>query len=304
MINDSEFNKKFSLPLVNGEFVNDKTFKQVSVLSPSFQYGLTVFEGIRAYYDSKGIYKPFLLNKHIKRIINSSKLIGIKLDFSISEIEEDIKKIIKISNFSNDIYIKYMIGFLDSGSWFSFSNPDRIGFCYELPSTLRSGKLEFLSASFTSIQRISSDVLSPKIKCGANYINSRMGVLDVNKGFSNSIIPIFIDNNGFISETSGACLFIIKGMDVITPSLTSSVLESITRSYVLEKIAPYIEGYSFKEKFIDRWDVLSSDAVFIVGTNVEIKGINKIDHVEFNKNNKALIDIFHQFRKIIDYKDD
>ena len=59
MINDSELNKKFSLPLVNGEFVNDKTFKQVSVLSPSFQYGLTVFEGIRAYYDSKGIYKPF-----------------------------------------------------------------------------------------------------------------------------------------------------------------------------------------------------------------------------------------------------
>ena len=124
-------------------------------------------------------------------------------------------------------------------------------------------------------------------------------MLDVNDGFSNSKIPIFIDNNGFVSETSRACIFIIKGNNVITPTLTSSVLGSITRSYIIESIASNLNKINFKEDFINRWDVLNADSVFLVGTNVEIKAIKKIDHIEYQQNNKVLIDIFNQFRKIL-----
>ena len=299
MNKESNINKKFSSPIINGEILKDNSFKQVSVLSPSFQYGLTVFEGIRAYRNKEGINKPFLLSQHINRIIESAKLLGIKINFSNKEIEEDIKKLLSNNKFDNDIYIKYIIAFLDTGTWHSYSNPDRVAFSYELPSSLRLNNPEYLEASFTSIKRISSNVLSPKIKCGANYINSRMGVLDVNDGFANSKIPIFIDNNGFVSETSGACIFIIKGNNVITPTLTSSVLGSITRSYIIESIASNLNKINFKEDFINRWDVLNADSVFLVGTNVEIKAIKKIDHIEYQQNNKVLIDIFNQFRRIL-----
>ena len=295
----SEIYNKFSSPIINGEIITNNSFKQVSILSPSFQYGLTVFEGIRAYKNVNGDSKPFLLRNHINRLINSSKLLGIKIDFSYLEIENDIYQLLNNNKIKNDIYIKCIIAFLDTGSWNSYLNPDRVVFCYELPSSFRSNNPEYLTASFTSINRISSNVLSPKIKCGANYINSRMGVLDVNDGFLNSKIPIFIDSNGFISETSGACIFIIKGKNVITPSLSSSVLESITRSYILESIASVLKDITFREDFIDRWDVFNADAVFIVGTNVEMKGIKKIDHIEYPQNNEILISIFREFRKII-----
>ena len=212
MQKNEESNHEFSPPIINGKLVKDNCFNKVSVLSPSFQYGLSVFEGIRAYRNNKGQLLPFLIDEHVNRIINSSKLLGIKINFTFLDIKKDIE--IMLGNNCNfqDIYIKYIICFLGEGSWYSSFNPDRVGFFYESPSCLRKSDPEYLNASFTSINRISSNVISPKIKCGANYINSRMGVLDVNKIGSYTNIPIFIDNNGFVSETSGACLFVIKGM--------------------------------------------------------------------------------------------
>jgi len=292
-------NNKFSSPLINGEIVKDNSFNKVSVLSPSFQYGLTVFEGIRAYTNKEGIVLPFLLNEHIKRIIDSSKLLGIKLNFSILDIKKDIEIMIKNNYNFKDIYIKYIICFLGEGSWYSSLNPDRVCFFYESASSLRKEKPEYLNASFTSINRISSNIISPKIKCGANYINSRMGVLDVNDIGSYSNIPIFIDNSGFVSETSGACLFIIKGNEIITPTMSSSILDSITRKYILKSIALKLNQFIFKEELIDRWDVLNADAVFIVGTNVEIKGIKAIDHIEYKTDNKLFLTIFDQFKEIL-----
>ena len=290
---------KFSSPIINGKLVSDNSFNKVSVLSPSFQYGLTVFEGIRAYINDQGDLVPFLLDEHIKRLIDSSKLLGIKLNFSISDIKDDIKLILKAKNQTQDIYIKYIICFLGEGSWYSSNDPDRVCFSYLSPTTLRGRKPEYLTASFTSINRISSNIISPRIKCGANYINSRMGVLDVNDISSYSKIPIFIDNNGFVSETSGACIFIIKNNQIITPSISSSVLESITRGYILKSLAQKLNQFIFKEEFIDRWDILNADAVFIVGTNVEIKGIKAIDHIEYKTNNDVFLSIFEQFKDII-----
>ena len=43
MQNISELNKRFSYPIINGEILSDNSFNQVSILSPSFQYGLNVF---------------------------------------------------------------------------------------------------------------------------------------------------------------------------------------------------------------------------------------------------------------------
>ena len=71
-----------SQPIVNGKLLKLSDFNKVSFLSPSFQYGLTVFEGIRSYKNSRGIYEPFLLKKHIDRLLKSANLLGMKINFS------------------------------------------------------------------------------------------------------------------------------------------------------------------------------------------------------------------------------
>ena len=75
--------------LINGNLVESDSSYAVSVFSPSFQYGLNVFEGIRVYVNEKKYY-PFLLDQHINRLIESSKLLMINDTPDGREIENDI----------------------------------------------------------------------------------------------------------------------------------------------------------------------------------------------------------------------
>ena len=89
-----------------------------------------------------------------------------------------------------------------------------------------------------------------------------------------------------------------KRNEIITPTMSSSILESITRNYILKSLASKLNQFNFKEDLIDRWDVLNADAVFIAD-NVEIKGIKSIDHIEYETENKLFLSIYEEFRRVI-----
>ena len=98
-----------------------------------------------------------------------------------------------------------------------------------------------------------------------------MAFLDVNSFDSQSItLPLLLDESGFVSESSGACVFMVKGNKILTPR-KGYILESITRDFVLSKIASKLPQLQFNETCITRWDLYSADEIFIVGTNVEIQ---------------------------------
>ncbi len=160
--------------LINGRFVNSEY--SVSIFSPSFQYGLNVFEGMRAYAQEKGGLKVFMINEHCKRLIKSSELLGFKTNLTKEIVEKDINFLLNSENPSEDIYIKYMLCFLGKGNWSKVENIDRVVFFYPVKSNL----CESISskANFSSFKRISNNSLLPQIKCGANYINSRMAYLE------------------------------------------------------------------------------------------------------------------------------
>ena len=282
---------------INGEIINLKdSYEKVSIFSPSFQYGLTIFEGIRHYKESK---LPHLLNEHIKRLLQSCKLIGFQDFPSFNDVERDIIELIKNKELNSDIYIKYIVGFLGNGSWYSSNKPDRLCFYYNVDSVFRNNKPTFKKAKITSFRRISQNNMSPKIKCGANYINSRFGYLDVNSGLKNNeqFLPIFLDDRGFISESSGSTIFLVEGNKIITPSMESSILPSITRNYLLKIFSKKLIGYEVFEKNIDRWDIYKADIVFTVGTNIEINFISQIDYIDYKKNLKVIDNIFNITRE-------
>ena len=286
---------------LNGKVKSPKESSEiVSIFSPSFQYGLTVFEGIRAYKKSSDYY-IFLLEEHVRRLLNSCKLIGFEDFSSYNEICSDIKKLLEYETIHFDIYIKYIVAYLGEGSWHSTHPPDRICFYYKADSCLRLKKPTFQKAKFTSIRRISHNNLSPKIKCGANYINSRFGYLELNNNKLNQekFLPLFFDESGFVSESSGSTIFLIQGKNIITPSLDNSILPSITRNYLLDLFKNKLSDYEIFEKKVDRWDIYKSDVLFTVGTNIEIVFISKIDYIEFDQNLNIISEIFSLIKQEI-----
>ena len=131
-----------------------------------------------------------------------------------------------------------------------------------------------LNCCITSWRRISDENLSPRIKCGANYMNSRVGQREaLRNGFDTCI---FLNEVGKIAEGPGSCFFMVKGDTLITPRLTDSVLESITRDTVI-KLATEELGMKFQERTIDRTEVYMADEAFLCGSAMEVTPIYTVD---------------------------
>jgi branched-chain amino acid aminotransferase len=148
-----------------------------------------------------------------------------------------------------------------------------------------------LNVCVSSYRRISEDNLSPRIKCGANYMNSRVGQREaLRNGYDTCV---FLNEFGKVAEGPGSCFFMIKDGVVITPLLTDSVLESITRDSIL-KIADRL-GYKTVERTIDRTELYTADEAFLCGSAMELTPIISVDKVEIvNAGNESISTKLHR----------
>jgi len=245
----------------------------VNVLSPTSQFGLNVFEGIRCYWnDNKKILYVFRLEEHLKRLVQSCKLLHIPLPYSLEEMREFFIETIQVNNFQEDCAVRMTI-FGDSiGSWHSTENFDMFIAPIRRNRT-DINNLKGLTAEISSWRRIDDNILPPRAKVGANYINSRYGYLQAKAdGYD---VPLFLDANGKVSESSGACIFIIRNGKLITPTISSSVLESITRDTIITLAME--KGLNVEERIIDRTELYISDEIFLAGTAAEITPIISVD---------------------------
>ena len=80
---------------MDGEFVDWKEAK-VHVLTHALHYGSGVFEGIRCYHTSKGP-AVFRFTEHLERLYTSAKLYHMKLPFTLEELREATKELIRIN---------------------------------------------------------------------------------------------------------------------------------------------------------------------------------------------------------------
>ena len=246
----------------------------INMLTPTSQFGVNVFEGIRAYWSSQDnkLY-IFRLDDHIRRLQDSIKLMDFEYKVDDSFLKTSIIETIIANNYKEDIAIRQII-FLDGdGSWVSTEGAEML--VAPIPKGRAiSNKREGFNCCISSWERINTNSVSPQIKAGANYINSRMAQLEaIKNGYDSAIL---LNNRGTISEAPGSCIFIVKNNELITPSFNSSILHSITRSSVLE-IANKILGINSIEREIDRTEIYTADEVFLCGTAVEILPVLSVD---------------------------
>ena len=247
----------------------------VNVLSPSTQFGLNVFEGIPCYWndEQKQLY-AFRLSDHYERLIRSAKLIQLDNKFTKEDFKKALTDTVKANEYDENLSVRQTL-FVDGfGSWGS-EGPVEM-FVAPIPRgriTTEYNK-KGLHCCITSWRRISDENLSPRIKCGANYMNSRVGQREaLRNGFDTCI---FLNEVGKIAEGPGSCFFMVKGDTLITPRLTDSVLESITRDTVI-KLATEELGMKFQERTIDRTEVYMADEAFLCGSAMEVTPIYTVD---------------------------
>ena len=255
----------------NGKFVTlDKA--NVPITTHAIHYGTSVFEGIRAYWNGKNLF-VFRLDEHIKRFRRSGQFYNISLNFSDKIINEAVIGICKKNKIKKSCYIRpfYFIGDYGINLHVTEKAPTNVAI-FVFPFGNLFDK-EGITAGVVSWRKFSDMSTPPQAKMGGNYLNSIIATQEAKQnGFDEAIL---LDHSGNVSEAPGENIFIVRDGQLITPPLSSSALNGITRDAII-KIARDLD-IDVQETEIARSELTISDEIFLTGTAAEITPIIAMD---------------------------
>jgi branched-chain amino acid aminotransferase len=261
---------------MNGELV-DWADARVHVGSHGLHYGSGVFEGIRAYETPKGS-AVFRLTDHLKRLDNSARLLHMELGYSIEELCAACHQLIAVNGLP-ECYLR-PIAFYGYGELgvSAVGNPiDVVIMSWPWGAYLgEEGLKNGITAKISSWERIGPNVIPHVAKATGVYLNSMLAVTEANRaGYDEAIL---LTAEGFVADGSGENVFIVKGGELYTPDLSTSILPGITRDTVIQ-IAQDL-GYTVHQKSLIRSDLYLADEAFMTGTAAEVTPLRAVDDVE------------------------
>ncbi|MDA8175048.1 MAG: branched-chain amino acid transaminase [Nitrospiraceae bacterium] len=246
---------------------------KVHVLTHSLHYGLTVFEGIRCYKTHKGP-AIFRLPEHVKRLFGSAHIFQMEVPYSEEQISKAILQTVKANRIS-ECYIRPII-YLGYGvmGLYAKNSPVNVSIAlwpwgaYLGDKGLREG-IRLKTSSFVR-GHVNSNMSMAKV--GGYYVNSQLAKSEaVACGYEEALL---LDTEGYVSEASGANVFMVRNGILKTTPLTS-ILEGITRNTILDLATDM--GLKVREERFTRDEVYIADEAFLTGTAAEITPIRELD---------------------------
>ena len=248
---------------------------KVHVLTHTLHYGNAVFEGTRAYQTADGlaIYK---LEEHCKRLYNSAKIVAIEPNMDYDVVKQAHIDLLRNNDFKENVYIRPLIylGYGVMGLYHVKAPVNTMIAAWEWGAYLGDEGLENgITCCTSSITRNPNRSTFGKAKAAANYLNSQMAKYEaVENGFEEALM---LDENGFIAEGTGECIFVVRDGVLISPPNDNS-LESITQGTILEIARDF--GIPIERRNITRDEIYISDEVFLTGTAAEVTPVRSLDH--------------------------
>lgn len=261
----------------NGEFIPWGDAK-IHTFSPLAKYGAGVFEGIRGYWsEEQGNMHLFRLREHMLRMELSQKIMRFDEIVDADQMCEATVELMKRNNFQTSVHIRPTV-YIDGYGESSAQGP--VGsFITAIPRGTPKRVETGCTAQVSSWERISDRAMPARAKANANYNNSRFaGIQAKVDGYDAAIM---LNSRGKLSEGQGMCLFIIRDGRAITPSVTSDILESITRDTVICLLQDM--GVEVQEREVDRSEMFAAEEAFFCGTGWELTPINMVDGADIGK---------------------
>lgn len=237
----------------------------------------SVFEGIRAYQNpGTRALAVFQLDAHLKRFLQSIRLVRLECDYSLQALHDGIVALMRENKPDTDVYIR-PFAYAESRTFGSATDTHAhvIIHVTDWDSKLKTDAVSHSTVS--SWTRLSDNQMSPRVKASANYLNSRYASEEAKRnGYDHAIL---LTPQGKVAEGPGMCLMLVRDGKIITPSVTSGILESITRDTVMQ-IAREALGLELIERDVDRTELYTADEAFFCGTGIEVVPIVSIDRMK------------------------
>ena len=243
------------------------------VLTHSLHYGLSVFEGVRAYNTDIGT-AVFRLREHTDRLFNSAHIYQMEMPYDKQTIMDAHTEVVR-ANKLESCYIRPIafygsekMGVSPRGAQVHVAIAAWPWGAYLGEEALAQG----IRVKISSFARHHVNVTMPRAKLASTYANSILANAEaLDGGYDEAIL---LDTDGFVAEGAGENIFIVKDGVVYEPEIASA-LTGITRASVHAIAADH--GYEVKTRRLTRDDLYIADEAFFTGTAAEVTPIREVD---------------------------
>ena len=243
------------------------------VLTHSLHYGLSVFEGVRAYKTAAGP-AIFRLREHTERLFNSAHIFMMRIPFTPEQLMEAQRQVVR----ANKLEACYLRPIAFYGSEKMGVSPNGASVRVAIAAWPwgaylgKEGLLKGIRVKTSSYARHHVNVSMVRSKTAGHYVNSVLANLEATRdGYDEALL---LDTQGFVAEGAGENLFIVRGGQLFEPQLASG-LAGITRRTVIELARDL--GWSVQSTPMTRDDVYLAEEAFFSGTAAEITPIRELD---------------------------
>jgi branched-chain amino acid aminotransferase len=247
----------------NGKFIPEREAR-VSIYDSALMFGDMVFEMTRSFKK-----KHFKLDEHIQRLLDSAKYIRLEIPYSkIDLIDACVATaLMNDREFNPDDEHRLMInvtrGLLSiyRGIDLEEKGPNVIIADFPLRWTVQGmGKLfdTGVNAVTPNQRAIPARYLEPKVK-NRSRLHYLMANIEVSQYKGENNWALLLDDDGFVTEGTGANFFILEKSGRLITSHGRNVLRGISRAYVKTLKSTF-------EKNIELYDVMMADEAFYTGT--------------------------------------
>jgi len=235
----------------------------ISVFDHGFLYGEGVYETMRTYHA-----RPFLFDRHMRRLRRSAGMIQLALPFSDQELAAQIRATQDAAKLDAEAYIRVLvtrgIGEL-TYDLKATPTPSIVIIVKPQVDPPADAYEKGVRVVIVDIVRNHPATVNPMIKSN-NLMNSALAMQQALR--SNAFEGVMRNYKGELTECTTANLFIVKNNVALTPPLDAGLLPGITREFLFDigKDA----GVEVAEKVLLDDDLLRADEAFLTSTTREL----------------------------------
>jgi branched-chain amino acid aminotransferase len=249
----------------------------VSIASSPVLYGLSVYTVFSVNWNAaeKKRY-AFRLKDHYRRLVNSSAI----MDFNrfaaawpYEKFEATMKELIASNNIEGEDVLVRVTVFVDAliaGTKIHDLPQSLSAYVYPMGQILPRAGINVCVSSWT---HGSDNEIPPRAKVNGGYANNSLIKNEaLLNGYDDAIV---LDAQGRVTEATVANLFIVRNGALVTPGVSTDLLEGSTRASVLAIARD--AGVSVEERAVDRTELYIADEAFISGSSARITPIVSVD---------------------------
>jgi len=284
------FDDRDGLIWFDGKLVDWRDAK-IHVLSHGLHYASAVFEGERSY--SGNIFE---LTKHSERLINSGKILGFDIPYTVAEIDAACIETCKANNIV-DGYVRpvawrgsEMMGVSAQETKIHLSIATWVWPSYFTPEARMKG----IRLKTGPWKRPSPETEPVHSKAAGLYMICTISKHQVeSEGYDDALM---LDWRGQVAESTGANIFLfMKDGKLHTPT-PDCFLNGITRQTVISLAKA--RGIEVVERAIMPEEFADTTEVFLTGTAAEVTPVSEIDGYRFTPGNVCKV-LMEDYDKVV-----